>query len=80
MSQFLRERHYNLAAVGVRYKVLKNLAPSPEFDPPLRSIIEEFMLESGLSVTNEDIDNIEAHYRKKYCKHDPCSRYGNNGA
>lgn len=67
MSKFLQDRHYKLIVVGVLYYGIVDLEHN-EVPRSLRECIHSFLNETGISYTQEDVENIEIAYKQKYGK------------
>lgn len=60
MSRFLKTRHYMLVLPGIRFMALKE----PKKD--LYSIIQDYLDQTKVSFTQDDIEEIKSLYYKNY--------------
>lgn len=67
MSRFLRDRHYRLIIVGILYYGIVDMEHN-KVPRSLRECIQSFLNETGISYTQEDVENIEITYKQKYGK------------
>ena len=61
MIRFLKRRHYNIAATGVVFLIRSKKQTYPD----IRNLCYQFMDQTGVSYTVEDIDNIERYVHER---------------